>query len=191
MPVIKRYSNRKLYDTEAKRYVTLERIADLIRKGEDVHVVDHDSGEDITAMIQAQVIFEQERRLRGGLPRTVLTSLIQTGSDTLNNLRRALVTPGDWIAQVDAEIERRIHILIRQKELSQDEGLRLLEKLTGVGESTPGGAAATQGEVAQLLKRHGVPTRDDMDALTRKVEALTAELAKRSRAQSGRRKSAK
>ena len=68
MPVIKRYSNRKLYNTQAKRYITLEGIADLIRQGGDVHVVDHETGDDITALIQAQTILELERKLKGGLP---------------------------------------------------------------------------------------------------------------------------
>ena len=50
MPLIKRYPNRKLYDTEAKQYVTLEQIAELIRSGKDVQVIDHESGEDLTAL---------------------------------------------------------------------------------------------------------------------------------------------
>ncbi|MBP7044934.1 MAG: pesticidal protein Cry15Aa, partial [Chloroflexi bacterium] len=45
MPVIKRYPNRKLYDTEAKKYITLDGIAELIRKGEDIRVVDHTTDE--------------------------------------------------------------------------------------------------------------------------------------------------
>ena len=50
MPVIKRYPNRKLYDTDAKRYVTLNEIAGLIRAGEEVVVTDHASDEDLTAV---------------------------------------------------------------------------------------------------------------------------------------------
>ena len=50
MPVIKRYPNRKLYDTEAKRYITLDGIAELIREGAEVQVVDHTTDEDLTAV---------------------------------------------------------------------------------------------------------------------------------------------
>ena len=71
MPLIKRYANRKLYDTESKRYITLDGIAEMIRQQQDVKVVDHETGEDITALTQAQIIFEQERKLRSGIPRTV------------------------------------------------------------------------------------------------------------------------
>ena len=48
MPTIKRYPNRKLYDTEAKRYVTLDSIALMIQHGRDVQVIDHETGEDLT-----------------------------------------------------------------------------------------------------------------------------------------------
>ena len=93
MPVIKRYPNRKLYNTEAKKYVTLAQIAHLIRDGQDVQVVDHSTGEDLTALTLTQVILEQERRQSGFLPQTVLTGLIQAGGDRLSNLRRALASP--------------------------------------------------------------------------------------------------
>ena len=62
MPLIKRYPNRKLYDTEAKAYITLEQIAYLIREGQEDHVVDHASREDLTALTLTQVILEQERK---------------------------------------------------------------------------------------------------------------------------------
>jgi polyhydroxyalkanoate synthesis repressor PhaR len=56
MPLIKRYPNRKLYDTEAKSYITLEGVAALIRNGEDVQVIDHESGEDLTTLTLTQII---------------------------------------------------------------------------------------------------------------------------------------
>ena len=58
MLVIKRYPNRKLYDTEAKRYITLDGITELIHRGEDLHVVDHETGEDLTTVTLSQIIFE-------------------------------------------------------------------------------------------------------------------------------------
>ena len=68
MPVIKRYPNRKLYDTESKRYITLDGIARLIRKGEEVQVIDHTTDEDLTAVTLTQIIFEQEKKKGGFLP---------------------------------------------------------------------------------------------------------------------------
>ncbi len=69
MPLIKRYPNRKLYDTEAKRYVTLENITEMIQKGEEVQVVDYESGEDLTNLTLTQIILEQEKKARPNLCR--------------------------------------------------------------------------------------------------------------------------
>jgi polyhydroxyalkanoate synthesis repressor PhaR len=65
--LIKRYRNRKLYDTEVKQYVSLDIIAGRIREGDDVQVVDNVTGDDVTVLILAQIIADQERRQGGDL----------------------------------------------------------------------------------------------------------------------------
>ena len=62
MYLIKRYPNRKLYDTQKKEYLNLDTIAKLIRHGEEVMVVDHVSGEDITTVTLTQIIMEREKK---------------------------------------------------------------------------------------------------------------------------------
>jgi len=99
MPTIKRYPNRKLYDTEAKRYVTLDQITQMIRNGDDVQVVDYETGADLTTLTLTQIILEQEKKSADGfLPRSLLTSLIRTGGGTLEQLLRSvqfgLIRPG-------------------------------------------------------------------------------------------------
>ena len=59
--IIKRYSNRKLYDTERSCYVTLDEIALMIREGEELKIIDKDSGENLTSVTFAQIIFEAEK----------------------------------------------------------------------------------------------------------------------------------
>jgi polyhydroxyalkanoate synthesis repressor PhaR len=84
--VIKRYSNRKLYDTQASRYVTLEQIADLIREGEDVRIVDNNSKEDLTSITLAQIIFEEEKKQKSFLPLAAMRNIIQSGGERLEEL---------------------------------------------------------------------------------------------------------
>lgn len=79
MRLIKRYSNRKLYDTEAKRYVTLEDLAALICDGQDIQVRDKGTGEDWTAITLTQILFDMEKKQGGCLPKAVLTDLIKGG----------------------------------------------------------------------------------------------------------------
>jgi len=76
--VIKRYANRKLYDTQRSRYVTLDQIADMIRGGQDVKIVDNNTKEDLTSITLAQIIFEQEKR-SPKLPIEGLRQIIRSG----------------------------------------------------------------------------------------------------------------
>ena len=74
--VVKRYANRKLYDTQRSRYVTLEQIAEMIRSGEDVKIVDNNTKEDLTALTLTQIIFEQEKK-GGFLPLSALRNIMR------------------------------------------------------------------------------------------------------------------
>jgi len=83
--VVKRYANRKLYDTQRSRYVTLEQIADMIRSGEDVKIVDNNSKEDLTAITLTQIIFEEEKK-QSFLPLSALRNIIQSGASNMTQL---------------------------------------------------------------------------------------------------------
>jgi polyhydroxyalkanoate synthesis repressor PhaR len=80
--VIKRYSNRKLYDTERSKYVTLDEIARMIKAGDEVTIIDNESKEDLTSVTLTQIIFEEEKR-ESRMPLAMLRNLIQTGGETL------------------------------------------------------------------------------------------------------------
>ena len=60
--VIKRYSNRKLYDTKDSRYVTLLQIAEMVRGGEEVQIIDNNTKEDLTEITLAQIIYEEQKQ---------------------------------------------------------------------------------------------------------------------------------
>jgi polyhydroxyalkanoate synthesis repressor PhaR len=88
--VIKRYGNRRLYDGKLSRCVTMEEIADFVRKGEDVRVVDADSGEDLTKRVLTQIILEQSNaKVLELLPVEFLRRLILVRTDAAS----------DWLAQ--------------------------------------------------------------------------------------------
>jgi polyhydroxyalkanoate synthesis repressor PhaR len=82
--VVKRYANRKLYDTQRSRYVTLDQIAEMIRGGEDVKIVDNNSKEDLTAITLAQIIFEEEKKA-SFLPLSALRNIIQTSGQSIQS----------------------------------------------------------------------------------------------------------
>jgi len=86
MKTIKRYANRKLYDTERSSYVTLDEIAEMVRTGEDLEIVDQKTGEDLTSVTLTQIIFEEEKRSKRILPLPALRNIIQSGGDFLQRV---------------------------------------------------------------------------------------------------------
>ena len=84
--VVKRYANRKLYDTTTSRYVALDDIAVLIRSGEEVEVTDNESGADLTAVTLAQIILEEERRHKDLRSLPLLRELVRYGGDAISTV---------------------------------------------------------------------------------------------------------
>jgi polyhydroxyalkanoate synthesis repressor PhaR len=74
--IIKKYENRRLYDTSSSRYVNLEEVAAMIREGADIQVVDAKSGDDVTRVILTQIIMDDARDQQTGLPLELLRQLI-------------------------------------------------------------------------------------------------------------------
>ena len=176
MPVIKRYPNRKLYDTEAKRYITLDGIAELIRDGAELQVIDHTTDEDLTAVTLTQIIFEQEKRNSGFLPKSVLTGLVRAGGDTINTLRRSLNSPLELLKHVDEEIEKRLQALVERGEMAKEEALALSEKLLAVGQEKGKDLLPGQQRLEKLLTVRGVPSREEVEDLTSQIESLSAKI---------------
>jgi polyhydroxyalkanoate synthesis repressor PhaR len=177
MVIIKRYPNRKLYDTNEKQYITLDGIADLIREGKEVQVLDHTTGEDLTAVTLSQIIFEQEKKQSGFVPRSVLTGMIKAGGDTLTTLRRALASPLEMLTQVDEEIVRRMEDLVERGEIAEEEGQRLLEKLLAQSaQFVSKTRRVSEEEIQHFLAERGVPTQDDIDRINRKLDDLSVVL---------------
>jgi polyhydroxyalkanoate synthesis repressor PhaR len=81
--VIKKYANRRLYDTTHSRYVNLEDVARLVREGRSVRVVDAASGDDLTRVVLTQIILEDARSEEGGLPLELLRRLVAASDESM------------------------------------------------------------------------------------------------------------
>lgn len=104
--VIKRYSNRKLYDTQESRYVTLEEIEEMIRAGKEISVVDAASGEDLTSVTLTQIILENERAHRSALPAAFLHQLIKYGEAWQEFVQRSMKSSLEGLVSNQREMER-------------------------------------------------------------------------------------
>ncbi len=136
--VIKRYANRKLYDTQHSRYVTLDQIADMIRGGDDVKIVDNKSKEDLTSVTLAQIIFEEEKRQKSFLPLQAMRNIIQSG--------------GESITHLVSQAKGRVTQMLGKKEEGEDgdeagdaTDTAVAEMVAEGGNGTNGGEVATNG----------------------------------------------
>ncbi len=84
--IIKKYANRRLYNTDTSAYVTLEELAQIIRHGREFEVVDAKTGEDLTRSVMAQVLFEEESRGVAMLPVAFMRQLIRFCDNSVHNV---------------------------------------------------------------------------------------------------------
>ncbi len=158
--VIKRYSNRKLYDTQESRYVTLEEIEEMIRAGKEISVVDAATGEDLTSVTLTQIILENERSHRTALPAAFLHQLIKYGETWQDFVQRSMKSSLEGLVSNQREMERVF------REWSQRAGWG------------PAAAAARPES-----RREGEPEadrlRDEVSALRERLRSLEERLEKR------------
>ncbi len=147
--VIKRYANRKLYDAQASRYVALEDLQDLIRRGKEIAVVDAVSGEDITAVILTQIILETERGGAGTLPAAFLHQLIKYGATWQDVMAKGLQATLGGIVSSQREADRIFRDWAARAGLSAP----TRAPAPAAGEPSSGGGAERAGDDAATLKR--------------------------------------
>lgn len=119
--IIKRYQNRKLYDTQQSCYVTLDDIAKMIRTNEEVMVIDNKSKNDITAATLTQIIFEAEKKASQYAPLFTLREIIQNGNGSISNyLAKLGAFPHDYMLKQPA-------YTVPLEKISTDDGKQNLE----------------------------------------------------------------
>lgn len=176
--VIKRYSNRKMYDTHAKRYITLEEISALVRDRVDVRVIDNQTGEDITGVTLSQIVVEKERRHEGILPRTFFMEVLQKSGRTMIDTARRLVSSWFGSALLDVEeIHRTVDGLVAAGKITQaqaDELKRALVKKASL--SWKKLDEVINKRIEQSLARLSVATRSDVERLKETIARLESQI---------------
>ncbi|KAB2838730.1 hypothetical protein F9K50_08805 [bacterium] len=104
--IVKRYQNRKLYDTQNSCYVTLDEIGQMVKQGEDVKIVDNRSGEDLTTVTLTQIIFEEEKKKKSLLPLATLKNIIQSGGESIAEFFQKTI--GSPVSSVKDQTEKVI-----------------------------------------------------------------------------------
>lgn len=129
--VIKKYQNRKLYDTKDSCYITLDEIAQLIKHGEDISVLDNKSKNDVTSVILTQILVDQEKTKKSALPISMLKNIIQSGNASLHEfISRYIVTRSDSKEDSLKEAERYLDYLVANNEISKSEAKAIMLQFT-------------------------------------------------------------
>ncbi len=163
--VIKRYSNRKLYDTQESRYVTLEEIEEMIRNGKEISVVDAASGEDLTSVTLTQIILENERNHRSALPAAFLHQLVKHGESWQDFIQRSMKSSLEGVVSSQREMERVF------REWSTRSGWGPVPRAETRREAEPAKRDAAEPDAERL--------RDEVATLRERLRALEDRLEKR------------
>jgi polyhydroxyalkanoate synthesis repressor PhaR len=99
--LIKKYANRKLYDTRTSRYITLEGIAELVRGGHEIKVLDRDNGQDLTQLTLSQIVLSREKHGPAGLADAGGEVIHDRGQALLDYVRKTLNVPSDLKTQME------------------------------------------------------------------------------------------
>jgi hypothetical protein len=148
--LIKKYSNRKLYDTQARRYITLEDIARMVRAGDDVTVIHRDTGRDLTPSVLSQIVAREERRgpTTNGRAESAGEGPMERGQALLEYLRRTISMPAEMVTDQ-------------------------------VGKRRGDLEAVIETMIKGALKQLNIPTRRDIVRLNARLDALEAQLGGR------------
>lgn len=181
--VIKRYTNRKLYDTVESRYVTLDEIAQMIKGGAEVKIIDNRTKEDLTSVTLAQIIFEEEKK-RSQMPLGVLREIIRNGGEAV----------AGFYAEKAGSIAGKLGELRSKTESIREDIEQRVRGVTGIfrpGEgSSPVKEVMAAGEravdeirgrvdtaVKSVVESLGAPAAAEIDRLQKRIQDLEKKIA--------------
>jgi len=186
MRIIKRYSNRRLYDTAASRTLTHRDLAALIRAGEQLRVIDTSSGTDITDEVLGRLLLSEAASWNEGTkPAELFSRIIALGGDKAMSILKNTVLASIGAFEVSkARAEKVIDELIKKGELNKSDRTKAVMELLDKAEKSTakvydkvaGEAGKAQKEIAKFadqIKKYQLVKKDDIKKLESKVDKLT------------------
>ena len=185
---IKKYSNRKLYDSTDKRFISMDEIAELIKAGEEISIHNHRTGQDLTASIVSQLLGRKIGNFDSEVPSKVLFQLLRQGSKGLVGSTRKYF--GFWqnaLTMAEDELDKFVNLFVKDSDISKDEGDRFKKEIIRHSEQLKNWINDQIDEsVSQKLKKMNLATKRQLSNLkTReqefagKIETVVQELSDR------------
>ncbi len=174
---IKKYANRKYYDTIEKRYVSLDKLSELIKAGDDILIEENETGEDITAQTLAQILAREDNN---GTQSGNLLQLIRKGRGTVMGYAKKYSSL--WqnaLTMAEDEIDKLVNVLVKSKELSESEGSKLKKEIMTQTDSFKDWISdKIDQRVKEALDMMNLATKDQVTNLTARIEVLAQAVEK-------------
>jgi len=175
---IKKYANRKLYDTTDKKYISRTRLSELIRQGQDIIIIDNETGEDLTASIVSGLIATTRGKAGGSVSSSVLIQLFRKGGNALTDYAKRYVS--FWqrsFTMAEEEIDDMVKGLVKSKEISKSEGVRLKKEVIGFTTALKGWISDTiDRRLKELLAGTNLASKDHISELNLRISTLEKKL---------------
>jgi len=177
---IKKYANRKLYDTTDKKYISRAHLSELIKQGKDIIIIDNETGEDLTASIVSSLIATTRGKAGGTVSSGVLIQLFRKGGNALTDYAKRYVS--FWqksFTMAEDEIDDMVKGLVKNKEISRSEGSRLKKEIIGFTTSLKGWISETiDKRLKEVLSVTNLATKDQVIELNLRINTLEKKLKK-------------
>jgi polyhydroxyalkanoate synthesis repressor PhaR len=175
---IKKYSNRKLYDTTDKRYITMDEIAELIKAGEEISIYDNQSDQDITAPIVSQLLGRQLGASDNGMPAKVLFQMLRKGGKGLMGPTKKYL--GFWqkaLTMAEDKSDKLTNFFSDDSDISEDEGNQIEEEILHQSNELENWMNAQIDErVSEILKKKNFATKRQISNLRTKIQELSGRI---------------
>jgi polyhydroxyalkanoate synthesis repressor PhaR len=177
---IKKYTNRKLYDTTDKKYISMDRLSELIKLGKDIIIIDNETEEDLTASIVSSLIARTNGKGESTVSSGVLIQLFRKGGNALTDYAKRYVSL--WqksFTMAEDEIDSLVKGLVKNKEISNSEGSRLKNEILGFTASLKNWISDTiDKRLKEVLDAMNLATKDQLSDLSSRIITMEKKLKK-------------
>ncbi|MBN2384724.1 phasin family protein [bacterium] len=182
--VIKKYANRKLYDVESSRYVTLEELGKMVEQGLDVRIIDNETGEDISGKTLAQVLVNLEKKQKSSLPFPLFKELIQkSGDSVLEYTKRSIMAGLGVLSTAEGEIEKVVRRFAEKGLVSEEEARGIIRDfLISIEKSKNTLDHKIEENIRKVLHTLNIPSQSEVKDLKQKIVELEEKLAEMTKA---------
>ena len=175
---IKKYANRKLYDSTDKKYISMNRLSELIKNGEDIVIIDNETGKDLTASIVSSLIARTKDQAEETVSSGLLIRLFRKGGVTLTDYTKKYTSL--WqksFTMAEDELDNFVKKLIKDKEISKSEGSRIRADIIGFSKAIKIWISNTiERRITEVLNAMNLATKDHVNQLETRITLLEEKL---------------